>query len=187
MTSRFEIFETKLSGLKVLRRSYIGDQRGCFERIYCMFELQELLNGNSIVQINRSHTAKRGAVRGLHYQRPPNAEIKIVSCIKGAVFDVAVDLRRGSPTFMHWHGELLTSGNHRSLFIPEGFAHGFQALENDVEMLYFHTSKYEPCAEGGVNARDPLIKIHWPQLITDISARDFDMAFLSQDFTGLAI
>ena len=96
-------------------------------------------------------TASRGTVRGMHFQHPPHAETKFVSCLRGEVFDVAVDLRNGSPTFLHWHAEILSADNHRTLVIPEGFAHGFQTLSDDCEMLYFHTAAYNPEAEGGLN------------------------------------
>lgn len=187
MRRHLEIIDTPLDGLKVLQRFSIGDSRGYLERLYCTAELQKLLCGKSIVQINHSHTLRRGSVRGLHYQRSPDAEIKVVSCINGAVFDVAVDLRRGSPTFLRWHGEVLTPGNHRSLFIPEGFAHGFQSLTDDAEMLYFHSHEYVPSSEWGVNVMESKLNIQWVEAITDISTRDSNMPFLEADFTGLTL
>lgn len=185
MSPRFDILDTPLAGLKLLQRKPLGDSRGYFERLYCAGELGEWLPGKPIRQINHSLTARRGAVRGLHFQRPPHAEIKVVSCIRGAVFDVAVDLRRQSPTFLAWHGEILTPGNHRSLLIPEGFAHGFQTLADDTEMLYLHTRDYTPDAEGGVHVGDPGLAIQWPEPITELSGRDADLPFLEPDFPGL--
>lgn len=187
MSNRLEIIDTPLAGLKLIQRKPIGDSRGYFERLFCASELQCLLEGKSIHQINHSLTVKRGSVRGMHFQHPPYAEIKVVSCIKGAVFDVAVDLRRNSPTFMRWHGEVLTSGNHRSLFIPEGFAHGFQTLEDGCELLYFHTMDYMQSAEGGLNARASMPGIQWPEEITDLSARDAALPSSIPDFSGLTI
>jgi dTDP-4-dehydrorhamnose 3,5-epimerase len=161
-----------LQGLKLIQRNPIGDHRGYLERMFCEEELQSLIPGRSIVQINHTLTAKRGTVRGLHFQYPPHAETKIVSCLRGEVFDVAVDLRHGSPTFLHWHAEILSADNHRTLLIPEGFAHGFQTLTEDCELLYFHTAAYQPSAEGGLNAQDAKLDIRWPEAVIELSSRD---------------
>ncbi len=150
MSGRFEIFETPITGLKVLQRSPIGDARGYLERMFCASELAWLSpRAGNIVQINHTVTARCGTIRGLHFQHPPHSEEKFVSCLQGEVFDVAVDLRRGSPTFLSWHAEVLSAGNHKTMFIPEGFAHGFQTLTPDCGMLYFHTAFHRPDAEGG--------------------------------------
>src|ERR1039458_3777337 len=129
MSSRFDILDTPMQGLKLIQRKPIGDHRGYLERMFCTEELQGLIRGKGIVQINHTLTTRRGTVRGLHFQYPPYAETKVVSCLRGEVFDVAVDLRQGSPTFRHWHAEILSGDNHRTLLIPEGFAHGFQRSE----------------------------------------------------------
>jgi dTDP-4-dehydrorhamnose 3,5-epimerase len=121
----------------------------------------------------------------MHFQRPPYAETKFVSCLRGEVFDVAVDLRRGSPTFLFWHGEILSADNHRTMVIPEGFAHGFQTLCDDCEMLYFHSAAYHEAAEGGVNALDPLLAIKWPLEVTTLSDRDLAHPRLVGEFKGL--
>jgi dTDP-4-dehydrorhamnose 3,5-epimerase len=139
------------------------------------------------MQINHTLTAKRGTVRGLHFQYPPHAEIKIVSCLHGEVFDVAVDLRQGSPTFLHWHAEILSANNHRTLLIPEGYAHGFQTLAEDCELLYFHTSAYQPGAESGLNAQDPALNIHWPEAVIELSSRDLAHPYITADFVGVAV
>jgi dTDP-4-dehydrorhamnose 3,5-epimerase len=186
MSSRFEIIETPLEGPKLIVRKRIGDQRGYLERLFCVEELQPLIPGKGIVQINRTLTAKTGTVRGLHFQYPPHAETKIVSCLRGEVFDVAVDLRLGSQTFLHWHGEILSGGNHKSLLIPEGFAHGFQSLTADCEMLYFHTAAYQPAAEGGLNAQDRRLNILWPATVTELSSRDAAHPAVTEDFLGVA-
>lgn len=187
MSNRLEIVDTPLSGLRLILRKPMGDNRGYFERLFCSGELQTLLAGKGICQINHSLTIKRGSVRGMHFQHPPHAEIKIVSCIKGAVFDVAVDLRRNSATFMKWHAEVLTAENHASLFIPEGFAHGFQTLEDNSELLYFHTSEYTPTAEDGFNLKALIPGIQWPEEIVDFSSRDACLPHLGLDFIGLTI
>ena len=172
MSARFDILDTPLAGLRILRRKLIGDSRGYLERLFCSEELQALAPGRHIVQINHTLTASRGTVRGMHFQRPPHAEIKFVSCLRGEVFDVAVDLRNNSPTFLRWHAEVLSADNHTTLVIPEGFAHGFQTLTDDCEMLYFHTAAYHASAEDGLNALDPGLAIEWPLDVDVLSDRD---------------
>lgn len=187
MSIRFEILETPLSGLRVLQRKPIGDSRGYLERLFCNEELQMLAPAKYIAQINHTLTALRGTVRGMHFQRPPHAEIKFVSCLRGEVFDVAVDLRHNSPTFLRWHAELLSADNHKTLVIPEGFAHGFQALTDNCEMLYFHTHTYQPGAESGLNAQDPRLAIQWPLPVGGVSPRDAGHPFLDENFSGMTL
>lgn len=172
MSARFDILKTPLEGLRVLRRNPIGDHRGSLERLFCIADLAEVIGTRTIVQINRTHTAARGTVRGMHFQVPPHAEMKFVSCLRGEVLDVVVDVRPDSPTRHRWHAEILSPGNHKTLAIPEGFAHGFQTLTDDCEMLYFHTAAYHPPAERGLNPRDPALAIEWPLTISEISERD---------------
>lgn len=186
MSTRFEILDTPLVGLRILQRKLIGDSRGYLERLFCSEELQALATGKHIAQINHTLTAARGTVRGMHFQPPPHAEIKFVSCLRGEVFDVAVDLRDNSPTFLHWHAEVLSASNLKTLVIPEGFAHGFQTLTDDCEMLYFHTAVYQPGAEGGLNAQDPRLAIQWPLPVAGLSPRDAMHPILDDDFTGVA-
>jgi len=186
MSAHFDIGDTPLFGLRILQRKPIGDSRGYLERLFCSEELQTLAPGNTIAQINRTVTKCRGTVRGMHFQRPPHAEIKFVSCLRGEVYDVAVDLRYNSPTFLHWHAEVLSSDNHKTLIIPEGFAHGFQTLSDECEMLYFHTTAYQPGAEGSLNAKDPALAIAWPLPVAGLSPRDAGHPFLGNDFTGVA-
>lgn len=172
MKERFTLLPTPLDGLQILQRQPVGDERGYLERLYCAEALRELLAGRPIAQINHTLTRRRGAVRGLHYQRPPHAEIKLVTCLRGAVFDVAVDLRPASPACGRWHGELLTAGNHKTLVIPEGYAHGFQTLEDDCALLYLHTAAYQADAEAGLHVLSPELAISWPLAITALSERD---------------
>lgn len=185
MSTRFDILDTPLPGLRILQRKPIGDSRGYLERLFCTDELQALAPGRHIAQINHTLTASRGTMRGMHFQRPPHAEIKFVSCLRGEVFDVAVDLRDNSPTFLRWHAEVLSADNHKTLVIPEGFAHGFQTLTDDCEMLYFHTAAYQPSAEGGLNVQDPRLAIQWPLPVAGLSPRDAAHPLLSEDFTGV--
>jgi dTDP-4-dehydrorhamnose 3,5-epimerase len=179
--------DTPIPGLALIERHPVGDQRGFFERLFCEDELAPLLEERRIVQINCSYTGKAGTLRGMHFQYPPRAEMKLVSCLRGEVFDVAIDLRQGSPTLLRWHAERLSADNHRTLLIPEGFAHGFQTLTDDCEMLYLHTAAYDPGAEGGINGLDPRIGIRWPLPIKDMSARDRDHPLLDPGFSGVKL
>ena len=185
--SRFAIEKTPIDCLHVIRREPIGDERGYLERMFCGHELMSIIGQRSIVQINHTLTEKAGTVRGMHFQHPPNAEMKLVSCLRGEVFDVAVDLRKDSPTFLQWHAEVLTEANHKTLVIPEGFAHGFQVLTDDCELLYLHTAAYAPESEAGLNALDPYLAITWPMPIAERSARDQKHAMLTPEFPGLSL
>lgn len=189
MTGRFDCHATSLSGLMVLQRKPLGDQRGYLERLYCYEELKPLLGDKAIRHVNHTLTAKQGTIRGMHFQCPPYAETKIVSCLRGEVLDVAVDLRRDSPTFLQWHGEILSASNHKTLLIPEGFAHGFQTLTDDCEMLYFHTQDYHSEAEGGLNALDPRLAIAWGVPVTEQSVRDQQHPLLTSNnnFQGIML
>jgi dTDP-4-dehydrorhamnose 3,5-epimerase len=173
-----------MTGLKIILRSPIEDARGSFARLFCA---RELGLQKPLAQINHSLTRKKGAVRGLHFQHPPHAETKIVMCLRGRVFDVAVDLRPESPTFLRWHGVELSPGNRKAYWIPEGFAHGFQTLEEDCELLYLHTEYYAPAVEGALNAADPRLAIDWPAAISDISDRDRSHAFIGPGFAGVSL
>lgn len=186
MTSRFEKVSTPLAGLVALKRKPVGDQRGSLDRLFCEDDLAELLSGRHVHQANQTLTRLKGTVRGMHFQMPPHAECKIISCLQGRVFDVAVDLRRGSATFLHWHGEILDACEDTSLFIPEGFAHGFQALEDECRMLYFHTASYRPGSESGIRADDPALDIRWPLALANLSSRDMAHPTLDASFPGLA-
>lgn len=183
--SRLRITETPLAGLYVLHRKVLGDSRGSLERMFCQTELKPLLKNRTIRQINRTVTNQEGTIRGMHYQRPPGAELKVVTCTRGSVFDVAIDLRRGSPTFLKHYSVTLSESNLQSLVIPEGFAHGFQSLVANCEMCYLHTADYEPALEGAVNALDPQIDIPWPLECFDRSKRDVEHALLDLNYRGL--
>lgn len=185
MSLRFDILATPIAGLHVLQRKPTGDERGYLERLFCAEELQALVTGKRIAQVNHTLTVRRGTVRGLHFQHPPHAETKFVHCLRGEVFDVAVDLRRGSPTFLRWHAEVLSAANHRTFVIPEGFAHGFQTLSDDSEMLYFHTAAYRQEAEGGLHVEDPRLAIRWPLPVAGLSPRDAAHAPLGDAFCGV--
>ena len=179
------IMSTPIPGLMVVETTPHIDARGAFARFYCERELAELIGTRRIVQTNYSRTTLVGAIRGMHFQHPPNAEMKLVRCLKGRVWDVAVDLRRDSSTFLYWHAEELTSDNARMMVIPEGFAHGFQVMEAESELLYLHTAFYTPEGEGGVRYDDPRLSITWPLPVTDLSARDSRHPLIETDFNGI--
>jgi dTDP-4-dehydrorhamnose 3,5-epimerase len=183
--SRFAITDLPLAGLKCIERRRVGDARGNIARLFCADELRVAGWIRPVAQINHTCTATKGTVRGLHFQHPPHAEMKLVSCIRGEVFDVAVDIRRGSQTFLRWHGERLSADNNRALLIPEGFAHGFQALSDDAELVYCHSAPYAAAAEGGLDPQDPELGIQWPLPIAGLSARDAQHPRLDGCFTGV--
>jgi dTDP-4-dehydrorhamnose 3,5-epimerase len=185
--SPFVIHKAPFYGLQIIQRQPLRDERGYLERVFCEEELKSVIGQRCIVQINHTFTAKLGTVRGMHFQYPPHAEMKIVSCLRGKVFDVAVDLRKDSPTFLQWHAEVLSESNFRTIVIPEGFAHGFQTLSEDCELLYLHTAPYVSQAEVGLNALDTKLAIDWPLPVLKRSERDQQHAMLSPEFSGLVI
>lgn len=185
MSARFDVMPTPIAGLVALQRKPIGDARGFLERLYCAEELRPLLGEARIQAVNRTRTATRGTVRGLHFQHTPHGEDKLIQCLRGEVLDVAVDIRRGSPTFLQWHAEVLTGENNRSLLVPRGFAHGFQTLCDDCEMLYLHTAAHKPDSEGGVDALDPRLAISWPLPVTERSTRDQSHPCIEPSFKGV--
>lgn len=179
------LLRTPIAGLMVAETRPFADHRGAFARLYCRKELAPAIGARQIVQINHSMTRTVGAMRGMHFQHPPHAEMKLVRCLKGRVWDVAVDLRAGSPTFLQWHAEELSADNARMFVIPEGFAHGFQVLEPDSQLLYLHTAFYEPASEGGLSCTDPRLAIAWPLPVQDLSLRDAGHPALTDNFSGI--
>ncbi|MGB4073101.1 dTDP-4-dehydrorhamnose 3,5-epimerase family protein [Pseudomonas sp.] len=176
-----------LAGLFSLQHKVHEDERGRFARLFCQGSLVAFGQPLQIRQINHSRIAQRGSVRGLHFQYPPHAETKLITCLRGAVWDVAVDLRRGSATFLHWHAERLEAGDGRSLLLPPGFAHGFQALSDDAELLYLHSADYSPEHEGGLSPTDARLAIAWPLPVSHLSARDAAHPLLAANFQGVAL
>lgn len=182
---RFEFIDTPIQGLELVQRQPLYDARGFLSRLFCAETFASFGFEDSINQINHTLTIKSGTVRGMHYQMPPHAETKLITCIRGEIFDVAVDLRQGSPTFLQWHGEILSETNQRSLLIPKGFAHGFQALRNDCELIYLHSTAYVPVAEAALNAQDPMLAIDWPREIVEMSERDRSHPMLKRTYEGI--
>ena len=179
------VVQTDIKGVDVVETAQVEDHRGSFARLFCELDLSSVMLGRRVVQINHSRTTTVGAVRGMHFQVSPHAEMKLVRCLKGRVWDVAVDLRAGSATLLKWHAQELTPRNAHMLVIPEGFAHGFQVLEAESELLYLHTAPYTPAAESGVAPDDPQLGIPWPLPVTDLSARDRAHKPLPPGFAGL--
>lgn len=185
LVGRFTYSDTPLTGLKLVQRRNIGDHRGFLDRLFCAQELLAAGWLKPIVQVNHTCTRQQGTVRGLHYQYPPHSEMKLVTCLRGAIWDVAVDLRPDSRTYLSWHAEELSPENQRSFLIPEGFAHGFQALTSDVEMLYLHSAAYSPEAEAGLHPADPRLDVTWPLPVTGLSDRDAAHPLISDEFKGV--
>jgi dTDP-4-dehydrorhamnose 3,5-epimerase len=187
MSQRFDFIETPLSGLFRVERKPIDDHRGFFSRFFCAKEFKEVGLSKPIAQINHTLTKRKGIIRGLHFQYPPYCETKIVSCIQGKVFDVAVDIRKGSQTFLQWHAEILDAESQSSLYIPDGFAHGFQTLTENCQLLYLHSNFYTQKAEAALNVFDPVLAIDWPLKVKEISQRDQNHPLLDSQFEGIEI
>lgn len=179
------VTELPLPGMFRVETPATGDERGRFARIFCQAALAPLRQGLVFTQVNLSGTSRRGTIRGLHYQLAPAAEAKMIRCLRGRVFDVAVDLRAGSPTFLRWHAIELDAGSDHQVFIPEGVAHGFQTLTDDVQLLYFHTADWRPDLERRVRYDDPRIGIPWPLPPACVSARDAQAPLLDASFAGV--
>lgn len=185
--SRFQVTELPLPGLKGVMRQRMGDSRGFLSRLFCADELEAAGWRKPIAQVNHTLTARRGTVRGMHFQKPPHAEMKLVTCLRGEVWDVAIDIRQGSPTFLRWHAERLSADNGLAMLLPEGFAHGFQALTDDVELLYCHSALYVPDAEAGLHPQDSALSIPWPLPVGELSARDASRPMLGAEFSGMCL
>jgi dTDP-4-dehydrorhamnose 3,5-epimerase len=177
--------ETSLNGSFIIELDLFEDERGWFARYFCKNEFQNIGHTKEWVQMNHSVSHKKGSLRGMHYQVKPHKEIKMVRCISGSVYDVIIDLRKDSQSFLKWFGVELSAGNKKMIYIPEGFAHGFQCLTDNCQLLYHHTEFYQPGAEAGVRYDDPLVNISWPQEVTVISARDQQHPLLDKSFKGI--
>lgn len=173
--------ETKLKGAYLIELAKIEDERGFFARSWCRHEFNTHGLDSRLVQCNISFSQQQGTVRGMHYQLPPYAETKLVRCTQGAIYDVIIDLRPDSASFLQWIGVELTAANHLMLYAPAGFAHGFQTLVDNSEVFYQMSEFYAPDAGRGVRWNDPLFKLTWPQAVTVISARDQQYANCTPD------
>jgi dTDP-4-dehydrorhamnose 3,5-epimerase len=185
--SRFQVESLSLVGLKLIKRLRVSDARGALSRLFCADELAVAGWTKPIAQINHTRTSRRGTVRGLHYQMETNAEMKLVSCIRGEIWDVAIDLRSSSPTFLQFHAQTLSEHNGCAMLVPEGFAHGFQTQTDECELIYLHTAAYSPQEEAGLRFNDPSLAIPWPIAITVISDRDQSHPLLTKQFQGINV
>lgn len=176
-----------LAGLYLIQQKVFCDERGRFARLFCQTSLTAQGRPFVIRQINHSRTSEQGSVRGLHYQQSGFTESKLITCVRGAVWDVAVDLRPDSPTFLRWHAEELRADDGRSLLIPAGFAHGFQALSDDAEVLYLTDADYAPEHEAGLSVSDPRLAIAWPLPVRNLSAKDASHPLLDPDYAGVRL
>jgi dTDP-4-dehydrorhamnose 3,5-epimerase len=174
-------------GAYIIEPEVYRDERGKFYRFYSEDEFSQIEHTKHWIQINHSYTKEKGTLRGLHYQLPPHAEIKMVKCIAGKILDVIIDLRNGSSTFLQWTGVEISAENRLMLYIPEGFAHGFQTLTDDCELIYHHTASYIKDAEGGIRWDDPLVKIKWPLPPLYISERDQHHPLITRQFQGIKL
>lgn len=163
---------TPLHGAYVIEPEQRGDARGWFARVFCEKEMAAAGLVDRFVQVNNSYNAQAGTLRGMHYQLPPAAEVKIVRCVRGALWDCIVDLRPDSPTYLKWHGVELTAENRLAYYVPRGFAHGFVTLEPDTEAFYLASAFYEPSAERGLRWNDPTFDIQWPAPGRIVSGKD---------------
>ena len=179
--------ELMADGPRLVVRHPLADARGSFARLFCDDELAGAGWTGPVRQANHSITRQAGSVRGMHFQRPPHAEAKLVICLRGAVCDVAVDVRAGSPTLSRWVMRELSADNGAAMLIPPGFAHGFQTLGDDVELLYFHSAPHVPNAEDGLHPLDPRLAIPWPREVTVMSDRDAARPHLPATFTGVRL
>lgn len=177
---------TPIPGSFEVRLSPFTDERGVFSRLYDENELRAAgIQHPPVVQINHSVNKEKGTVRGMHFQYPPFAEVKIIRCLRGRVFDVVVDLRKHSPSFLRWHSVELSPGGYNMIYIPQGCAHGFQTLEENSELIYFHTAFYNKEAEGGVCYNDPYLSIRWPLPPKNVSEKDKSYPKLDDTFGGV--
>lgn len=180
-----EFEETGFDGLYMVKMKPFADERGHFFRTYCANEFGSIGMNEHFVQMNQSFNKSPGTLRGMHAQAGESAEIKFVRCISGKVFDVVVDLRKDSSTYLQYFGIELFGGDFKGLLIPRGFVHGFITLEMDSTLLYHHTAFYDPLREVCVRYDDPAIRIQWPAAVKHISEKDLSYPFINENFKGL--
>jgi dTDP-4-dehydrorhamnose 3,5-epimerase len=179
------VIPTPLDGAFVIELDPRRDERGFFVRTYCREEFTNQGLATNFIQSSQSRTLGKGSIRGMHFQQPPHLEVKLVRCLRGAMLDVFVDLRKGSPSFLQWFAVELSETNFRMAYLPAGLAHGFQTLTDEVDVLYDIAPAYVPGAEGRVRFDDPLLGIRWPLPICNVSAKDAVALPLPSDFSGL--
>ena len=178
---------TNIAGLFTVQLKKLEDERGFFTRTFCKNEFKQVGFNKEFVQFNHSYNKLKGTIRGMHFQYAPFCETKLIRCVQGAVYDVAVDLREGSPTFLQHVGVELTAQNMISILIPEGFAHGFQTLEDNTALIYHHTEFYTAGADGGMRYDDPALKIDWKLPAVQVSEKDKNYNPVDKNFKGIKI
>jgi dTDP-4-dehydrorhamnose 3,5-epimerase len=176
---------TALDGARLIEPERKGDDRGFFSRTFCEREFEESGLETRFVQVNTSFNVKRGTLRGLHYQLPPDAEVKVVRCVRGALWDAIVDLRPDSPTYGKSFGAELTAENRLMMYVPRGFAHAILTLSDDAEALYLVSTYYAPARERGIRWDDPAVAVDWPIRPAEISSKDSQWPDLNNDFHGI--
>jgi dTDP-4-dehydrorhamnose 3,5-epimerase len=182
-----EFITTGINGLYAVQVKKLEDERGLFARTFCKNEFKQIGFDKEFVQFNHSFNRYKGTVRGMHFQQAPYAETKLIRCIQGAVYDVAVDLRKDSPTFLQHFGMELTEENMLSVLIPEGFAHGFQTLQHNSSLIYHHTQFYTPNADAGICFDDSALNIDWPLPAVMVSHKDRSYKMIDNNFKGITI
>ena len=182
------IFEsTPLQGAYLIKLQPIEDERGFFVRTFCKKEFEAIGHEKEFVQMNQSYNKIKGTLRGMHFQLPPHQEMKLVRCIAGKVYDVIIDLRKESPTYLQYFGAELSAENFHAMYVPEGFAHGFQTLSDHTSLVYHHTAYYTPGSEGGLRYDDRAIGIKWPMIPTCMSEKDQRYPNITEAFNGIRV
>jgi dTDP-4-dehydrorhamnose 3,5-epimerase len=179
--------ETPLKGAYIIELEPFRDSRGLFARTFCKKEFQKIGHNKEFVQFNHSLTLQKGTIRGMHYQVPPNSEIKLIRCVRGNVYDVIIDIRSGSTTFLNYFAVELNEDNMKMIYVPEGFAHGFQTLENNTQLIYHHTQFYSPQHERGIRYNDPVIAVEWPLEPMNVTEKDKNYPLIDNHFKGIKI
>lgn len=182
-----KFIETPLHGLYVIEHKKLRDERGLFARTFCKHEFLQIGFTKELVQFNHSFNVKKGTIRGMHYQNQPFSECKLIRCVQGKVFDIAIDIRKNSPTYLRHFGIELSQENMLSIFIPEGFAHGFQTLEHNTSLIYHHSEYYTPQADAGIRHNDPEINIYWPLSAENLSEKDKSYPLIDEKFEGIQV
>jgi dTDP-4-dehydrorhamnose 3,5-epimerase len=177
-----QFVESFIQGLYTIELEPFNDNRGFFARTFCKEKFSSIGFCEELVQFNQSFNILKGTIRGMHYQKPPFTEHKLIRCIRGSVYDVAIDLRKNSPTYLKFFGVELSANNLKCILIPNGFAHGFQTLEDNTELIYHHTNYYAPNTEGGIKYDDPSIGIEWKLPVSSISQKDLTYPFINTNF-----
>lgn len=182
-----EFIETPLKGLYIIHHKILKDERGLFARTFCKNEFKKIGFEKEFVQFNHSFNLTKGTIRGMHFQNSPFNETKLIRCVQGKVYDVAVDIRENSPTFLQYFAVELSVENMFSILIPEGFAHGFQTLNDNTALIYHHTQFYTPKADSGLRYDDIALDIKWQLSPTNVSEKDKTYKLIDNNYKGIVI